>query len=189
MKKILFMIFLVFLLSGCVSVNPYVLTKGQTSLDLTNNRGVALFTLKADNSGGGARLLLSSFMAREVNQYKPYNTLGVFSLPLMGENYSTTDNLYFCSVVLSSGIYRLDSFNGVVNPFFAMPAALKIDKIFDIYPNKINYLGRLNFSNVDTKSVFTPLISAEDTSEQDIIKFKEIFPILKDRQISMDSFY
>ncbi|MDP2928058.1 MAG: hypothetical protein Q8N80_04610 [Candidatus Omnitrophota bacterium] len=188
MKNLLFIIFLTFSLSGCVSVNPYVLTKGQTSLDLTNNRGVALFTLKADNSGGG-RLFLSSFMAREVNQYKLYNTLGVFSLPLGSENYSATDNLYFCSVVLSSGIYRLDSFNGMVNPFFAMPAALKIGKIFDIYPNKINYLGRLNFSNLDTKSVFTSLSKIEDTSEQDILKFKEIFPILKDRQISKDSFY
>ncbi|PIP19363.1 MAG: hypothetical protein COT38_01740 [Candidatus Omnitrophica bacterium CG08_land_8_20_14_0_20_41_16] len=188
MKKILFMIFLAFSLTGCVNVNPYILTKGQTSLDLTNNRGVALFTLKVDNSGGG-RLFLSSFMAREVNQYKPYNTLGVFSLPLMPENYSAIDNLYFCSVVLGSGIYRLDSFNGMVNPFFAMPPALKIDKIFDIYPNKINYLGRLHFSNLNTQSVFTSLNSIEDTSEQDILKFKEIFPVLKDKQISRDSFY
>lgn len=188
MKKLLFVIFLTFSLSGCASVNPYVLSKGQTSLDLTNNRGVALFTMKVDNTGG-TRLSLSSFMAREVNQYKPYNTLGVFTLPLLSENYSAADNLYFCSVLLTSGIYRLDTFNGAVNPFFAMPPALKIDKIFDIYPNKINYLGRLNFSNLDAKSVFTSLSSTIDTSEQDILKFKEIFPVLKDKQISKDSFY
>jgi len=188
MKKLLFVIFLAFFLTGCVSVNPYVLSKRQTSLDLTNNRGVALFTMKVDNPGG-ARLLVSNFTAREVNQYKSYNTLGVFSLPLMTENYSAADNLYFCSVVLGSGIYRLDSFNGMVNSFFAMPHTLKTDKIFDIYPNKINYLGRLNFGNFNTQSAFTSLIRIDDASEQDILKFKEIFPVLKDKQISKDSFY
>ncbi len=189
MKKILFTIFLAFSLSGCVSVNPYVLSKGQTSLDLTNNRGVALFTLKVDNQGGGARLLVSSFTAREVNQYKPYNTLGAFYLPLGTENYSATDNLYFCSAVLDSGIYRLDSFNGMVNSFFAVPQTLKADKVFDIYSNKINYLGRLNFGNSTTQPVFISLNKIDDASEQDILKFKEIFPALKDKQISKNSFY
>ncbi|MCX5668631.1 MAG: hypothetical protein NTX89_00705 [Candidatus Omnitrophica bacterium] len=188
MKKLLFVIFLTFSLSGCVSVNPYVLSKGQTSLDLTNNRGVALFTMKVDNSGG-TRLSLLSFMAREVNQYKPYNTLGVFTLPLLPENYSTTDNLYFCSVVLGSGIYRLDAFNGMVNLFFGIPHSLKTDKIFDIYPNKINYLGRLDFGNFNAQLPFTSLIKIEDNSEQEILKFKEIFPVLRDKQISKDSFY
>lgn len=188
MKKILFLIFLAFSVTGCVSVNPYVLSKTQTSLDLTNNRGVALFTMKIDNSAS-TRLSLLNFMAREINQYKPYNTLGVFSLPLMPENYSATDNLYFCSVVLNSGIYRLDSFNGMVNIFFGMPHTLKIDKIFDIYPNKINYLGRLNFGSFNAQTGFTSLIKIDDSSEQDISRFKEIFPVLKDRQISEDSFY
>jgi len=188
MKKILFLIFLAFSVTGCVSVNPYVLNKAQTSLDLTNNRGVALFTMKVD-SVGGTRLSLLNFIAREVNQYKPYNTLGMFSLPFLAENYSATDNLYFCSAVLTSGIYRLDSFNGMVNIFFGMPHALKADKIFDIYPNKINYFGRLNFGNFNTQLGFTTLIKVEDAADQDILKFKEIFPVLKDKQISKDSFY
>ncbi|MEI6831540.1 MAG: hypothetical protein WCK61_02415 [Candidatus Omnitrophota bacterium] len=188
MKKILFMIVLVLSVSGCVSVSPYVLSKSQTSLDLTNNRGVALFTMKVDNSGG-TRFSLMNFMAREVNQYKPYNTLTAFSLPFLAENYSATDNLYFCSAVLGSGIYRLDSFNGMVNVFFGMPHTLKIDKIFDIYPNKINYLGRLNFGNLNTQLGFTSLVKIEDAAEQDILRFKEIFPVLKDKQISKDSFY
>ena len=188
MKKIIFVILLAFSLTGCVSVNPYVLNKNQTTLDLTNNRGVALFTMKVENSGG-TRLSLLNFMAREVNQYKPYNTLGVFSLPLLAENYSAADNLYFCSIVLGSGIYRLDSFNGMVNVFFGMPHTLKTDKIFDIYPNKINYLGRLNFGNLNTQLAFTSLVGVDNTSEQDILKFKTIFPVLKDRQINQDSFY
>jgi len=188
MKKILFMIVLVLSVSGCASVSPYVLSKTQTSLDLTNNRGVALFTMKVDNSGG-ARLSLMNFMAREVNQYKPYNTLTALSLPFLAENYSATDNLYFCSAVLGSGIYRLDSFNGMVNIFFGMPHTLKTDKIFDIYPNRINYLGRLNFANLNTQLGFTSLVKIEDAAEQDILRFKEIFPVLKDKQITKDSFY
>ena len=188
MKKILFIIVLALSVSGCVSVSPYVLSKRQTTLDLTKNRGVALFTMKVDNSGG-PRLMLLNFMTREINQYKPYNTLGVFTLPFLKENYSATDSLYFCSAVLTSGIYRLDTFNGMVNIFFGMPHSLKTDKIFDIYPNKINYIGRLNFGNLNTQLGFTSLIKIDDVSEQDILKFKEIFPVLKDKQISRDSFY
>lgn len=188
MKKIFFLILIAFSLTGCVSVSPYVLSKNQTTLDLTNNRGVALFTMKVENSGS-TRLSLLNFMAREINQYKPYNTLGVFSLPLLAENYCAADDLYFCSIVLGSGIYRLDSFSGMVNIFFGMPHTLKTDKIFDIYPNKISYLGRLNFGNVNTQLGFTSLIKIENASGQDITKFKEIFPVLKDKQINQDSFY
>lgn len=188
MKKIFFLILIAFSLTGCVSVSPYVLNNKQTTLDLTNNRGVALFTMKVENSAGTSLSLLN-FMTREINQYKPYNTLAVFSLPLLAENYSAADNLYFCSIILNSGIYRLDAFNGMVNIFFGMPYTLKTDKIFDIYPNKINYLGRLNFGSINTQLGFTSLINIENTFAQDITKFKEIFPVLKDRQINSDSFY
>ena len=187
MKKIFFVLVLVFSLSGCVSVSPYVLTKNQTTLDLTKNRGVALFTLKVKNSG--ARLLLSSFAVREADQYKPYNTLGNFYLPLMGENYSAVDDLYFCTAVLNRGIYRLDAFSGLTNSFFGIPYTLKADKIFDVYPNTINYLGRFDFGDLDTKTALMPLKGVEDTYAQDVEKFKAIFPVLKDKEIGKDSFY
>lgn len=189
MKKLFFVVLLVFLLSGCVSVNPYVLTKTQTTLDLSNNRGVALFTLKVMNPGGG-RSLLSSFTVREANQYKPYNALGYFSIPLTEENYSASDDLYFCTAVLSRGIYRLDAFNGMTNSFFVVvPYALKSDKIFDLYPDTINYMGRFDFGNLDTKVASMPLKGVEDAYAQDVEKFRVIFPVLKDKKIGRDSFY
>lgn len=188
MKKIFIVIISLFVLSGCVSVNPYTLTKAQTTLDLSNNRGVALFTLKAKNPGAD-RLIISSFGAREVNQYKPYNTLGYFYIPITKENYFAADDLYFCSVVLERGIYRMDSFSGLTNSFFAMPYALKADKIFDVYPNAINYIGRIEFGDLDAKTALMPLKSVEDTYTQDVEKFKEIFPVLKDKKIGRDSFY
>jgi Prokaryotic membrane lipoprotein lipid attachment site len=188
MKKIFFILVLVLSLSGCVSVSPYVLSKNQTNLDLSKNRGVALFTLKIKNSGS-TRLLLSSFAVREANQYKPYNTLGSFYIPLMSENYSAADDLYFCTVVLNRGIYRLDSFSGLTNSFFSFPYTLKADGIFDVYPNTINYIGRLDFGDLDTKVVVMTLKGKEDAYVQDVEKFKAIFPVLKDKEIGKDSFY
>ncbi|MDP2043557.1 MAG: hypothetical protein Q8K15_00115 [Candidatus Omnitrophota bacterium] len=188
MKKIIFVALSAFLLCGCVSVSPYVLTKTQTILNLSNNRAVALFTLKVMNPGG-SRFLLSSFTVREANQYKPYNTLGYFSIPLTEENYSVPDDLYFCTVVLNRGIYRMDAFNGMTNSFFAVPYALKSDKIFDMYPGTINYMGRFDFGNLDTKVTSTPLKGVEDAYVQDVEKFRSIFPVLKDKKIGRDSFY
>ncbi|MCK9430310.1 MAG: hypothetical protein M0R17_09945 [Candidatus Omnitrophica bacterium] len=189
MKRIFLILISVFLLSGCaVGANPYTLNKNQTTLDLSNNRGVALFTLKIKNPGA-SRILLSSFTVREANQYKAYNTLGYFSIPLMGENYSASDDLYFCTAVMNRGIYRLDSFNGLTNSFFAVPYTLKADKIFDVYPNTINYMGRIEFGDLDTKIGLMPLKGIEDAYAQDVEKFKAIFPVLKDREIGKDSFY
>ena len=188
MKKIFFVLALVFILSGCVSVSPYVLSKDQKTLDLSNNRGVALFTLKVNNAGN-LRLLLSAFTVREANQYKAYNTLGSFIVPFMAENYSAADDLYFCTAVLNRGIYRLDSFSGMTNAFFAMPYTLKADKIFDVYPNTISYMGRFDFGDLDTQAVFMSVKGVVDASAQDIEKFKTIFPVLKDREILKDSFY
>lgn len=188
MKKIFFVLILVFSLSGCVNVSPYVLTKNQTKLDLTKNRGVALFTLKIKNSGS-LRLLLMSFAVREANQYKAYNTLGSFYIPFMKENYSAADDLYFCTLVLNRGIYRLDSFNGMTNAFFSIPYTLKADKIFDVYPNTINYMGRFDFGDLNTKMALMPLKGVVDAYTQDVEKFKAIFPVLKDKEIGNDSFY
>ncbi|MFA6357280.1 MAG: hypothetical protein WCY09_01230 [Candidatus Omnitrophota bacterium] len=188
MKK-LFFIVSVFLLSGCASVNPYALTKTQTVLDLSNNRGVALFTLKVNNPAQGSRLSLASFTARETNQYKAYNTLGYYSVPLTQESYSVQDDLYFCSAILTSGIYRLDSFNGMINLLFGVPYTLKMDKIFDVYPGVISYLGRLDSGPLDMKSAFMQLKSIRDNYEQDTVKFKEIFPVLQNKEIGKDSFY
>jgi len=189
MKRILFVIVSALFLSGCAMMsNPYGLTKNQATLDLSNNRGVALFTLKVKKSGND-RLVLSSFTVREANQYKPYNTLGSFCIPLMGENYSAADDLYFCVAIITRGIYRLDSFSGLTNSFFGMPYTLKADKILDVYPDTINYMGRLDFSDFNTAMTLMPLKSAEDTYLQDVEKFKAIFPVLKDRKIGKDSFY
>ncbi|MDD5098094.1 MAG: hypothetical protein PHU59_06395 [Candidatus Omnitrophica bacterium] len=188
MKKIFLLLISVFFISGCVSMNPYALSKNQKTLDLTNNRGVALFTLKVNNSDN-LRLVLSAFTVREANQYKAYNTLGVFYIPFMAENYSAADGVYFCTAILNRGIYRLDSFSGMTNAFFAMPYTLKADKIFDVYPNRINYLGRFDFGDLDTKVAFMSVKGVVDASAQDIDKFKTIFPVLKDKEILKDSFY
>ena len=188
MKKLFLITLSVFFLGGCVSVNPYTLTKGQTTLDLSNNRGVALFTLKINNPVAGSHFSLMSFAAREANQYKPYNTLGYFSIPVTQESYSAQDDLYFCSAILGRGIYRLDSFDGMPN-FFGAPAALKADKIFDIYSGAINYIGRLDSGPSDAKVPLIQLKGADDSYEQDVKKFKEIFPVLKDKEIGKDSFY
>ncbi|MFA6129688.1 MAG: hypothetical protein WC731_01715 [Candidatus Omnitrophota bacterium] len=188
MKKTFLIIASVFFLSGCAVVNPYVLTKNQTNLDLSNNRGVALFTLRIKNSGSD-HLFLSSFAVREANQYKSYNTLGYYYIPLTGENYSASDDLYFCTAVLTRGIYRLDSFSGLTNSFFSAPYTLKGDKIFDVYPNKINYIGSLDFGDLDTKIALISLKGLKDSYEQDVKKFKEIFPVLKDKEIGKDLFY
>lgn len=188
MRKIIFVLALVFSLSGCVSVSPYVLSKNQTKLDLTKNRGVALFTLKIKDTGS-TRLLLSSFTVREANQYKVYNTLGSFYIPFISENYSATDGLYFCTMVLNRGIYRLDSFSGLTNSFFSPPYTLKADEIFDVYPNSINYIGRLDFGDLDTKMVVMTLKGKEDAYTKDVERFKAIFPVLKDKEIGKDSFY
>lgn len=128
-------------------------------------------------------------MVREANQYKPYNTLGSFYVPLMGENYSASDDLYFCTAVLNRGIYRLDSFSGLTNSFFGIPYTLKADKIFDVYPNAINYMGRFDFGDLDTKIALMPLKGMEDDYTQDVEKFKAIFPVLKNKEIGKDSFY
>jgi len=190
MKKIIFILFLALTVSGCASLgaNPYILSSKQTTLDLTNNRGVALFTLKVQNSGN-TRLLLSSFNAYEANQYKPYNSLSNFYIPLSNDNYSAADDLYFCTAVLTGGIYRIDAFSGMTNAFFAIPYSLKTDKIFDIYPNTINYLGRLDFGALNTQTALMPLKSVSDSSGEDIEKFKTIFPVLKDKKIENNSFY
>lgn len=188
MKRIFCVLALVLSLSGCVSVSPYVLSKNQTTLDLTKNRGVALFTLKVKNSLS-TRLQLSSFTVRETNQYKAYDTLGSFSIPFMSENYSAADDLYFCTMVLNRGIYRLDSFSGLTNSFFGLAYTLKADEIFDVYPNAINYIGRLDFGDLDTKVIVMTLKNREDAYAQDVEKFKVIFPVLKDKEIGKDSFY
>ena len=188
MKRIFCVLVLILSLSGCVSVSPYVLSKNQTTLDLTKNRGVALFTLKVKNSLS-TRLILSSFTVRETNQYKAYDTLGSFSIPFMSENYSAVDDLYFCTMVLNRGIYRLDSFNGLTNSFFSLPYTLKADEIFDVYPNAVNYIGRLDFGDLDTKVIVMTLKNREDAYAQDVDKFKVIFPVLKDKEIGKDSFY
>ncbi len=189
MKKIFIIFVLVFSLSGCAGVSPYILTKNQTTLDLTKNRGVALFTLKIDKPAEGGNLSLMSFGVREANQYKPYNTLSFISIPFMQENYSAQDNLYFCSVVINRGIYRLDAFNGMIMSFFGFPYTLQADKIFDVYPGAINYLGRLDYGVLNNKVALMQLKSIEDSSAQDIQRFKEIFPVLKDKEIGKDSFY
>lgn len=189
MRKFILITISVLLLSGCASVNPYTLTKSQTVLDLSNNRGVALFTLKVNNPVGGSRLSLMSYTAREVNQYKTYNTLGYFNIPITQESYSAKDDLYFCSVVLGSGIYRLDSFNGMLNLFFGVPYVLKADKIFDVYPGAINYIGRLDSGPSDAKVPLIQFKGMEDSYDQDVNKFKEIFPVLKDKEIGKDTFY
>ena len=189
MKKLLLIIVSVFSLCGCASVNPYTLTKAQTVLDLSNNRGVALFTLKIKNSAEGNHFTLMSFAAREANQYKTYNTLGYFSIPITQESYCAQDDLYFCSAILGRGIYRLDAFNGMINVFFGMPYTLKADKIFDVYPGTINYIGRLDYGLLDAKVSFMQLKNVEDNYEQDVGKFKEIFPVLKNKEIGKDSFY
>jgi len=189
MKKLFLVVVSVLFLSGCAMVsNPYALTKNQATLDLSNSRGVALFTLKIKNPGAD-RLVLSSFGVREANQYKSYNTLAYFYIPLTVENYSAADDLYFCAAVLNRGIYRLDSFSGLTNSFFGIPYTLKADKIFDVYPGAINYMGRLEFGDLDAKTGLMPLKGAGDAYSEDVEKFKAIFPVLKNKEIGKDSFY
>ena len=65
----------------------------------------------------------------------------------------------------------------------------KADKIFDVYPNAINYMGRFDFGDLDTKIALMPLQGTEDAYAQDVEKFKAIFPVLQDKEIGKDSFY
>jgi hypothetical protein len=101
---------------------------------------------------------------------------------------------------LGGGIYRLVSFSGMPDLFLS-PFTLKCDKIFDIYPSRIHYLGRLEFGEVNTQAGFSPLKSIEaqsgctplkgiaDSYEQDVDKFKAMFPVLRDKKIDKDTFY
>jgi hypothetical protein len=170
----------VILLSGCA--NPYILRRQDKNLVLSPDQGVVLFT--AQVSTGNYRPF--QYTIQEINQYKFYAKLNKYIIPCVPENYSNGNVLVF-GLKLPKGIYKLDTFSGILGGFFGYQHLLAAGSLFDVTPGKITYAGRLIFNW--NSYAFSQLNSVKNEFEADIELAKRSFPVLRGKEISQDLSY
>jgi len=171
----------VLMLSGCA--NPYILRRQDKNLVLSPDQGVVLFTAQI-NAG---RYKPFQYTVKEVNQYKFYANLNSYVIPCVPENYDAPENILVFGLKLPRGIYKLDTFTGLLGGFFGYQHFLAAGNLFDVTPGKITYAGRLvfNWSN----GSFSQLSLVKDEFGADMELEKRSFPVLRDKEISKDLSY
>ena len=171
--------------SGCVS-NKYILRSNQKALQMEENEGIVLFTAKVQNFTNST-IYLHSYTVQEINQYKFYKKLRVLPIPITNEHYSSSAGLFLCTVKLPAGIYKLSYFTGTISAFQYF---LISNKVFDVSPGCITYVGRLHFKDIrSTTQGSSDMLYVLDGYDKDVEVFKNRFPILRNRTILRDLIY
>lgn len=212
-KSVLFgllpVIFTTFLATGCASEirKPLPLTRETSALDL-QKESIALFTIKTSNQyKADYQPYVANFSVRTNDGKEKQEThlflggVGLTAKP--PKPYSKVEkqfNDYLLSMSLPAGKYKLSyiggwSHSGIIRGYFAIPVFAD----FELAPNKIVYLGRIeamlrerkNDGELRGGSVF-PLIDQAatgfssgtfdiniyDNYEKDVSLFKDWYPVL-----------
>lgn len=186
MSVVIFSLFVM----GCAS--PYHVTKNKKTLDLQPNEGVVLFSCKFSNKDKPSAkniFLVASLGLQENNQYKAFNQKQVFLIPPIGDNYVKLDDLFLFSLKLPRGTYRMISFNGIYRSFWGTQYAAGVNKLFDVAPGRISYVGRVDIDFFVLDGQQTHKVKIDDQFTEDEGRFKNGYPVLQSRTIVKDLIY
>jgi hypothetical protein len=184
-NNILVFIFTCIILSGCA--NPrLLLRKNQEELELKPNQGGVLFSLHIH---GHRSFWPQGVVVREINQYETYQQNKVDIIPLSGYGGKLYRGMYLFNMRLPRGTYQLSHFTGMLGGVFGQKSILPCNKVFDVYPQEIAYIGRVNERLYVNNRKINYDIKIEDYYKSDLEKFRQYYPILNQIDIKKDLIY
>jgi len=176
-------------ITGCAS--PYVITKKQKNLALKPNEGVALFSCKFQDKDKPTKKNVFKFInlsLQENNQYKIYKQRQHFLIPSKGENYVKKDDLFLFSLKLPRGTYLMTNLNGIFRGLFGAQYFASVNKLFDVSPGQVSYVGRVCVDFFVSKGRKHEL-KVEDQFIEDKNRFKNGYSVFQNRTIIKDLIY
>lgn len=127
-------------------------------------------------------------VVREINQYKPYRQHRVDMIPLPGYG-GVHGDVYLFNMAIPRGTYQLSHFEGMVGGLFGSQAGLSSNKVFDVYPGEVLYIGRINKRLYLVGRELNIETNIEDYYQEDIAGFKSYYPVLDKKAIKKELMY